>query len=283
MSVFSGYLWCCNVDKQSGGSPFCVRCNGGCAAFHGGLSHPLSDRHERPDNAIDRRVAGFVVSGFGNCTGIFGAPSGDACSAPADRRYQVVSRVCREPHTRRAVRRYRAACRGCACGTRASCARQDRRHRVRFGCPQRDRGGASQAQTGGSRRSGRHVTPGRRHWLGERWAMAARHQQSPYVFDPSGTGVSGADGPASVTAADDAAEVRTITRVAEAEARKERYGRGGGRPNGRARLAYVARAGTVTYCISGYRSAVSAPPKQQPVSMQAVLFFSAGSGTGVWP
>ena len=45
---------------------------------------------------------------------------------------------------------------------------------------------------------------------------------------------------------------------------------------------YIA-AGTETSSISGQRSAVSVPPKTQPVSRQIVPFSQSASGVGVWP
>jgi hypothetical protein len=42
-------------------------------------------------------------------------------------------------------------------------------------------------------------------------------------------------------------------------------------------------AGTETTSLSGHLSAVSFPPKTQPVSMQTVLLTQAASGTGVCP
>ena len=42
-------------------------------------------------------------------------------------------------------------------------------------------------------------------------------------------------------------------------------------------------AGTTTSSRSGQRSAVSLPPKTQPVSMQIVLLTQSASGVGVWP
>ena len=42
-------------------------------------------------------------------------------------------------------------------------------------------------------------------------------------------------------------------------------------------------AGTDTSSRDGYRSAVNAPPKTQPVSMQMVLLIHSARGVGVWP
>ena len=54
-------------------------------------------------------------------------------------------------------------------------------------------------------------------------------------------------------------------------------------PSGRAGAVYMRAAGTETSSRSGHRSAVSLPPKQQPVSMQMVLFCHCASASGVWP
>ena len=52
---------------------------------------------------------------------------------------------------------------------------------------------------------------------------------------------------------------------------------------GRPGTAYCRRAGTATSLRSGQRSAVSAPPNTQPVSMSTVSCFHRGASTGVWP